>query len=73
MTRSNQDKNKLSKTAKIDGLHLPSEDSAAHYSFQATSNLKQLTNIKEALHWETIGLLEDELFKKLSKERNQPI
>ena len=67
MTRSNQSKNKLSKTVKTDGLHLPIENSTAHYSFQATSNIKQLTNIKDAIHWETIGLLEDELFKKLSK------
>ena len=36
---------------------------------QVKNNLKQLTNTQEAIHLETIGLIEDRLFKKLSRER----
>ena len=41
----------------------------ARSSVQVKSHLKQLTNKQEAIHLETIGLLEDRLFKKLSGGR----
>ena len=40
-----------------------------HSSFQVKNNLKQLTNTQEAIHLETIGLIEDRVSKKLSRER----
>ena len=50
-------------------LNTPIKNPDTPSSFQVENNLKQLTNTQEAIHLETIGLIEDRLFKKLSRKR----
>jgi len=69
MTKLNQNKSNSSKETNPNGSYTPIKNLYTPSSFQVENNLKQLTNTQEAIHLETIGLIEDRLFKKLSRER----
>jgi len=69
MTKLNQNKSNSSKEPNPNGSYTPIKNLYTPSSFQVENNLKQLTNTQEAIHLETIGLIEDRLFKKLSRER----
>ena len=69
MTSLKQNKSNSSKKQNANGCYNPIKIIDANSSFQVKNNLKQLTNTQEAIHLETIGLIEDRLFKKLSRER----
>ena len=69
MTSLKQNKSNSSKKPNPNGSYAPIKNLDAPSSFQVKNNLKQLTNTQEAIHLETIGLIEDRLFKKLSSER----
>ena len=69
MTNLNQNKSNSSKEPNPNGSYTPIKNLYTPSSFQVENNLKQLTNTQEAIHLETIGLIEDRLFKKLSRER----
>ena len=69
MTSLKQNKSNSSKKPNPNSSYAPIKNLDAPSSFQVKNNLKQLTNTQEAIHLETIGLIEDRLFKKLSRER----
>ena len=69
MTSLKQNKSNSSKNPSPNRSYAPIKSLDAPSSFQVKNNLKQLTNTQEAIHLETIGLIEDRLFKKLSRER----
>ena len=69
MTSLKQNKSNSSKKPNPNGSYAPIKNLDTPSSFQVKDNLKQLTNTQEAIHLETIGLIEDRLFKKLSRER----
>ncbi len=69
MTSLKQNKNNSSKKPNPNSSYAPIKNLDATSSFQVKNNLKQLTNTQGAIHLETIGLIEDQLFKKLSKQR----
>ena len=69
MTKLNQNKSNSSKEPNPNRSYTPIKNLYTPSSFQVENNLKQLTNTQEAIHLETIGLIEDRLFKKLSRER----
>ena len=69
MTSFKQNKSALSKKSRIDEACTHNKNPSTRASFKAVNNLKQPTNTQEAIHLETIGLIEDRLFKKLSLER----
>ena len=69
MTSLKQNKSNSSKKPNTNGSYTPIKIIDANPSFQVKNNLKQLTNTQEAIHLETIGLIEDRLFKRLSRER----
>ena len=69
MTSLKQNKSNSSKKPNTNGSYTSIKNLDTSSSFQVKNNLKQLTNTQEAIHLETIGLIEDRLFKKLSRER----
>ena len=69
MTSPKPNKSNSSKKPSPDSSYAPIKNIDATSSFQVKNNLKLLTNTQEAIHLETIGLIEDRLFKKLSRER----
>ncbi len=69
MTSLKQNKSNSSKEPNPYVSYPPIKNLDTSSSFQVKNNLKQLTNTQEAIHLETIGLIEDRLFKKLSSER----
>ena len=69
MTSLKQNKSNSSEKPNTNGSYNTIKIIDANSSFQVKNNLKQLTNTQEAIHLETIGLIEDRLFKKLSGGR----
>ncbi len=69
MTSLKQNKSTSSKEPNTNGSYTPLKNLDTPSSFQVKNNLKQLTNTQEAIHLETVGLIEDRLFKKFSRER----
>ena len=65
MTSLKQNKSNSSEKPYTNGSYNTIKIIDANSSFQVKNNLKQLTNTQEAIHLETIGLIEDRLFKKL--------
>ena len=69
MTSLKQNKSNSSKKPHTNGSYTQIKNLDASSSFQVKNNLNQITNTQEAIHLEAIGLIEYQLFKKLSRER----
>ncbi len=69
MTSLKQNQSNSTKKPNPNGSYALIRNLDAPSSFQVKNNLKQLTNTQEAIHLETIGLIEEQLFKKFSRER----